>query len=89
MAQDNVYGLRLARNAVHAGRRGKTGRLIGQWHSTSLHIPIELITKGGEESVRPWVSVASGIGMYGASSQNLVRSLDCSIQSTVSSSSLA
>ena len=45
-AQDNVYCLRLAQNAVHAGMAGKTGMLIGQWHSTFVHIPFELVTKG-------------------------------------------
>lgn len=44
--QDNVYCLRLAQNAVHAGMAGKTGMLIGQWHSTFVHIPFELVTKG-------------------------------------------
>ena len=45
-AQDNVYCLRLAQNAVHAGMAGKTGMLIGQWHSTFVHIPFELVTQG-------------------------------------------
>ena len=44
--QDNVYCLRLAQNAVHAGMAGKTGMLIGQWHSTFVHIPFELVTQG-------------------------------------------
>ena len=45
-AQDNVYCLRLAQNAVHAAMAGKTGMLIGQWHSTFVHIPFELVTQG-------------------------------------------
>jgi 6-phosphofructokinase 1 len=50
--QDNVYCLRLAQNAVHAGMAGKTGMLIGQWHSTLVHIPFELVT-GGRRRVDP------------------------------------
>ncbi|MBV8532371.1 MAG: ATP-dependent 6-phosphofructokinase [Verrucomicrobia bacterium] len=45
-AQDNVYCLRLAQNAVHAGMAGKTNMLIGQWHGTFVHIPFGLVTKG-------------------------------------------
>jgi 6-phosphofructokinase 1 len=45
-AQDNVYCLRLAQYAVHAGMAGKTNMLIGQWHGTFVYIPFELVTNG-------------------------------------------
>ena len=45
-AQDNVYCLRLAQYAVHAGMAGKTNMLIGQWHGTFVHIPFGLVTNG-------------------------------------------
>jgi 6-phosphofructokinase 1 len=48
-AQDNAYCLRLAQNAVHAGMAGKTSMLIGQWHSTLVHIPFELVTQGRQK----------------------------------------
>ncbi len=48
-AQDNAYCLRLAQNAVHAGMAGKTGMLIGQWHSTLVHIPFGLVTQGRQK----------------------------------------
>ena len=48
-AQDNAYCLRLAQNAVHAGMAGKTRMLIGQWHSTLVHIPFELVTQGRQK----------------------------------------
>jgi 6-phosphofructokinase 1 len=44
--QDNVYCSRLAQNAVHAAMAGKTNMLIGRWHSTFVHIPFDLVTKG-------------------------------------------
>jgi 6-phosphofructokinase 1 len=45
-AQDNVYCLRLAQNAAHAGMAGKTNMLIGRWHGTFVHIPFGLVTNG-------------------------------------------
>ena len=44
--QDNVYCSRLAQNAVHAAMAGKTGMLVGRWHGTFIHLPLEVITQG-------------------------------------------
>lgn len=44
--QDNVYCSRLAQNAVHAAMAGKTGMLVGRWHGTFIHLPLEVITRG-------------------------------------------
>jgi len=44
--QDNVYCSRLAQNAVHAAMAGKTGMLVGRWHGTFVHLPLEVVTKG-------------------------------------------
>ena len=46
IGKDSSVLLRLAQKAVHAGMAGKTGMLIGQWHSTFVHIPFELVTDG-------------------------------------------
>lgn len=45
-AQDNVYCSQLAQHAVHAGMAGKTGLLVGRWHCSFVHLPIELATHG-------------------------------------------
>ncbi len=38
---DSMYCLQLAHNAVHAAMSGRTGMLVGYWHSSFTHIPIE------------------------------------------------
>ena len=45
-AQDNIYCLRLAQNAVHAAMAGKTNMLVGRWHCTYVHLPLHLVTRG-------------------------------------------
>lgn len=44
--QDNVYCFRLAQHAVHAAMAGKTAMLIGRWHGSYVHMPIDLVTHG-------------------------------------------
>src|SRR6516162_339492 len=41
--QDNVYCSILAQNAVHAGMAGKTNMLVGRWHDSFVHIPLNLV----------------------------------------------
>ena len=45
-AQDNVYCSRLAQSAVHAAMAGKTGMLVGRWHGSFVHLPLDLVTQG-------------------------------------------
>lgn len=45
-AQDNVYCSRLAQSAVHAAMGGKTGMLVGRWHGSFVHLPLELVIHG-------------------------------------------
>jgi 6-phosphofructokinase 1 len=45
-AQDNVYCSRLAQAAVHAAMAGKTGMLVGRWHNSFVHLPLELVIQG-------------------------------------------
>jgi 6-phosphofructokinase 1 len=44
--QDNVFCTQLAQNAVHAGMAGNTNMLVGRWHGTFVHLPLQLVTKG-------------------------------------------
>ncbi len=44
--QDNVYCSRLAQQAVHAAMAGKTGMLVGRWHGSYVHLPLDLVTHG-------------------------------------------
>ena len=63
--QDNVYCSRLAQNAVHAAMAGKTGMLVGRWHGTFVHLPLDVVTKG-RRKVDPggelWHSVLENTG---------------------------
>jgi 6-phosphofructokinase 1 len=63
--QDNVYCTILAQNAVHAGMAGKTNMLVGRWHDTFVHIPLNLVT-GGRRKIDPegdvWRSVLEATG---------------------------
>jgi 6-phosphofructokinase 1 len=63
--QDNVYCYRLAQNAVHAAMAGKTGMLVGRWHTAFVHLPLELVTRG-RRKVDPqgefWQSVLENTG---------------------------
>ncbi len=45
-AQDNVYCSRLAQSAVHAAMAGKTNMLVGRWHGSFVHLPLELVIHG-------------------------------------------
>ena len=64
-AQDNVYCSRLAQSAVHAAVAGKTGMLVGRWHGSFVHLPLELVTRG-RRKVDPqhelWHSVLESTG---------------------------
>lgn len=50
--QDNVYCSILAQNAVHAGMAGKTNMMVGRWHDTFVHIPLNLVI-GGRQKIEP------------------------------------
>ncbi|MCU0789228.1 MAG: ATP-dependent 6-phosphofructokinase, partial [Verrucomicrobia bacterium] len=54
-----------ARHAVHAGMAGKTGLVIGYLHNQFIHVPTELISKGGKR-VDPkdalWQAVLASTG---------------------------
>lgn len=64
-AADNVYCSRLAQAAVHAAVAGKTGMLVGRWHGSFVHLPLELVIKG-RRKVDPtqelWHSVLESTG---------------------------
>ena len=64
-AADNVYCSRLAQSAVHAGVAGKTGMLVGRWHGSFVHLPLELVIHG-RRKVDPkqelWHSVLQATG---------------------------
>jgi 6-phosphofructokinase 1 len=66
--QDNVYCSRLAQNAVHAAMAGKTGMLVGRWHGTFIHLPLDVVTQG-RRKVDPggelWHSVLENTGQPG------------------------
>ena len=63
--QDNVYCSRLAQHAVHAAMAGKTATLIGRWHGSYVHIPIDMVTHG-RRKVDPdgelWQSILESTG---------------------------
>ncbi|MCX6966336.1 MAG: ATP-dependent 6-phosphofructokinase [Verrucomicrobia bacterium] len=63
--QDNVYCSRLAQHAVHAAMSGKTAMVIGRWHGSYVHMPIDLVTHG-RRKVDPagelWQAVAEITG---------------------------
>ncbi len=64
-AQDNVYCSQLAQHAVHAAMTGKTGMLVGRWHCSFVHLPLELVIHG-RRKVDPrgelWHSVLESTG---------------------------
>jgi 6-phosphofructokinase 1 len=63
--QDNFFCSRLAQNAVHAAMAGKTGMVVGQWHGSFVHLPLELVTQR-RQRVDPdgelWQSVLENTG---------------------------
>lgn len=52
-AQDNFYCQQLAQHAVHAAMAGKTGMLVGRWHTSYIHLPINFVSKDGRRMVDP------------------------------------
>ena len=52
-AQDNFFCQHLAQHAVHAAMTGKTGMLVGRWHSSYVHVPIPFVTTIGRNKVDP------------------------------------
>ena len=63
--QDNVYCSQLAQHAVHAAMAGKTNMLVGRWHCSFVHIPIEIATQGRRKvspSSELWQSVLESTG---------------------------
>ena len=64
-AQDNVYCSRLAQASVHAAMAGKTGMLVGRWHGTFVHLPLDLVIHGRRKvdpSQELWHSVLESTG---------------------------
>lgn len=63
--QDNVYCSMLAQHAVHAAMAGKTGMIVGRWHGSYVHLPLDLVTHG-RRKVDPdgdlWHSVLESTG---------------------------
>ena len=65
-AQDNVYCSQLAQHAVHAAMAGKTGMLVGRWHCSFVHLPLDLVTNGRrkvDSNGDLWHSVLESTGM--------------------------
>lgn len=64
-AQDNVYCSRLAQSAVHAAMAGKTNMLVGRWHGSFVHLPLDLVIHG-RRKIDPkeelWHSVLESTG---------------------------
>ena len=44
-AVDSIFCENLARNAAHAGMSGKTDVMIGLWHGSYTHVPLDLVTR--------------------------------------------
>lgn len=64
-ANDSIFCMQLAQNAVHAGMAGKTGIIIGLWHGQFTHVPIHLAASRRKQ-LSPedplWLSVLEGTG---------------------------
>jgi 6-phosphofructokinase 1 len=64
-ANDSIFCMQLAQNAVHAGMAGKTDVMIGLWHGQFTHVPIALATSRRKQ-VSPsdplWLSVIEATG---------------------------
>jgi 6-phosphofructokinase 1 len=62
---DSIFCENLARNAVHAAMAGKTDILIGLWHGSYTHVPLEIATRK-RKKVSPntslWRSVLGATG---------------------------
>jgi 6-phosphofructokinase 1 len=64
-AQDEIFCMRLAQHAVHAGMAGKTGVVIGRWHEHFVHLPMDLVA-ARRRQIDPrgdlWMAVQQSIG---------------------------
>lgn len=62
---DSIFCAQLGQYAVHAGMAGKTGIVIGRWHGTFTHIPIDAIA-GKRNRISPesalWWNVIEATG---------------------------
>ena len=69
-AQDNFYCQQLAQHAVHAAMAGKTGMIIGRWHTSYVHLPISFVSRHGRRMVDPtgelWRAVLESTGQPGS-----------------------
>lgn len=65
IADDSVYCLELAQNAVHAAMSGRTSMLVGRWNGQFTHVPIAAAV-GRRKKIDPegplWESLCLGIG---------------------------
>lgn len=62
---DAILCDQFARSAVHAAMAGKTGLVIGYLHDKFIHVPTELISKGGKRvdpSGQLWQAVLASTG---------------------------
>ena len=62
---DAILCDQLARHAVHAAMAGKTGLVIGFLHDKFVHVPTELISKGGKRVIPTeplWQAVLASTG---------------------------
>ncbi len=64
-SSDSIYAANLAQNAVHAAMAGKTNMVVGTWHNSFVHIPIETVGSF-RNSIDPesqfWYSVLEATG---------------------------
>ena len=64
-AQDAIFCLRLAQNAVHAAMAGKTNMVVGRWHGHFVNLPISVVTVQ-RRKVNPqgdlWLTVLEATG---------------------------
>ncbi len=63
--QDRIYCMRLGQNAVHAGLAGKSGIIVGRWHSSYVHVPVAVATSARRQvdtTGDVWLSVLETTG---------------------------
>jgi len=64
-SQDRIYCMRLGQAAVHAAMAGKTGLVVARWHSSYVHVPVDVATSA-RRTVDPggdlWLSVLESTG---------------------------
>jgi len=65
-AEDAVFCDALARNAVHAAMAGKTDILVGRWHRSFTHVPLDVALAHEEKRIDPggalWRHVVESTG---------------------------